>query len=109
MPGTTRTNHQGSGSSGGNSVTLSRLEELCDDPARDLPGGTNVRALLSYFPEQGFYLSAQDGEMVYRVTDDAGKQIRFRTIEAAIAMLQNVAGLSSDVGLFQAAQRACQH
>jgi hypothetical protein len=87
------------------SITFAQLLELCDDPARDLAGGVNVRALLTLEPEQGFFLSAEDGETVYQVTDDAGIRVRFRTIEAALGRLQEVSGLRSDIGVFIGGRR----
>jgi hypothetical protein len=83
-------------------LTLAELEALCDDPARDQPGGANVRAILTFVPEKGFFLSAQDGGRTHVVTDDAGKQIRFRTIEGAMSVVRNMAGLSEEIGLVQA-------
>lgn len=91
------------------SLSLSRLEELCDDPARDLPGGANVRAVLTLEPEVGFFLSAQDGDQVYLITDEAGRRTKFRTIELALAKLQNLSGLSPDIGLLQAPARRSHH
>lgn len=107
--GTTETNQHGAKSAGAKSLTLVELADLCDDPARDLPGGVNVRALLSYVAEDGFYLSAQDGEVLHQVIDEAGKPVRFRTIEAAMTMLQTVPGLQTDIGLFQGAPKGDRH
>jgi len=90
------------GTDGIRSITLHQLERLCDDPARDKPGGVNVRALLTFEPDTGFHLMARDGEQVYQVTDEAGEGVRFRTIEAALAVLQGVSGLSSDIGVLLA-------
>jgi hypothetical protein len=102
MVNTTKTKQQGgAGSTGGKSLTMSEFEQLCDDPARDLPGGTNMRAVLALVPERGFFLSAQDGDEMYQVTDDAGKPMKFRTIEGALAALQNISGLSPDIGVYQ--------
>ena len=102
LTGTTRTEPQGTGTDGGKGITLGQLEQLCDDPARDLPGGVNVRSILSYEADKGFFLSAQDGELVYLVTDDEGKQVRFRTIEAALVVLQVVSSVSLDIGVCHA-------
>lgn len=82
------------------SITLAQLRDLADDPARDLPGGVNVRALLTLEPDLGFFLSAEDGGTVYQVTDEDGERVRFRTIEAALARLQDVSGLRADIGVF---------
>lgn len=109
MTGTTRTKPQGPETGDGNGITLGQLEQLCDDPARDLPGGVNMRAILSYEADKGFFLSAQDAEAVYQVTDDEGKQVRFRTIEAALAVLQEVSGLSPDIGLCHAGSGRQRH
>lgn len=87
------------------SLSLKQLMLLCDDPERDLPGGVNVRAVLTLDQEEGFYLSAQDGDKVYLITDDHGRRTKFRTVEVALSVLQNVSGLSPDIGLFQADRR----
>jgi hypothetical protein len=83
-------------------LTLTQLEALCDDPARDQPGGANVRAILTFVPEKGFFLSAKDGDATHAVNDDRGRQIRFRTIEGAMSVLQTMAGLSEEITLLQA-------
>lgn len=81
-------------------ITLAELEDLSDDPARDLPGGTDVRAVLHFDPIEGFFLSARDGDTVYIVVDDkTGKQVRYRTVEAAMNRLQDVSHLSRDISL----------
>ena len=91
------------------SLSLAEFEELCDDPARDMPGGVNVRAVLMLDPEEGFYLSAHDGEKTYLIDEPSGKRIKFRTIESALALLQNISGLSPDIGLLQASPARKQH
>jgi hypothetical protein len=68
-----------------------------------------VRAVLTLEPEEGFYLAAQDGDRVYLITNPRGARLKFRTIEAALSVLQSVAGLSPDIGLLQAASRRHQH
>lgn len=83
-------------------LTLTQLEALCDDPARDQPGGANVRAILTFVPEKGFFLSAKDGHATHVVTDERSRQIRFRTIEGAMSVLQSMAGLSEEITLLQA-------
>lgn len=83
-------------------MTFTQFEEPCDDPARDLlPGGRNVRAILTFEPDRGFVLSAQDGGQVYQITDKTGQPMEFRAIEIALARLRNVSGLSPDIGLLQ--------
>lgn len=86
-------------------LSVPQLQELCDDPERDEPGGENVRAVLTLEPEEGFFLSAQDGKMLYLITDTAGKRKRFRTIESALSLLQDIGGLHPDIGLLQAPPR----
>lgn len=83
------------------SLTFAHFEDLCDDPARDQPGGANIYAILTYVPEKGFSLSALDGDNTHEITDGVGRRIRFRTIEAAVAALQNVPGLSPEIWLWQ--------
>lgn len=61
-----------------------------------------MRALLRFEPESGFALLALDGEAVYQVVDDKGAQVRFRTVEDALGRLNDVHGLSPDIGLFLA-------
>lgn len=102
------TGHAG-GADGIRSITMQQLERVCDDPARDKPGGINVRALLTFEPETGFHLMARDGDQVYQVTDEAGDGVRFRTIEAALAVLQGVSGLSPDIGIFLGTSRGRRH
>jgi hypothetical protein len=97
------------GSSNPRSMSLSELEELCDDPARDLPGGVNVRAVLTLEPEEGFFLAALDRDSVYLITNAKGGRLKFRTIEVALSVLQGVAGLSPDITLLQAGSRRHQH
>lgn len=84
------------------SITFSQLVELCDDVKRDEPGGADVRALLRFEPESGFALLALDGRTVYQVVDDKWNQVRFRTVEDALMRLNDVHGLSPDIGLFLA-------
>ena len=92
------------------SMSLAHLAQLCDDPARDLPGGVDVRAVLTLEPEEGFFLSARDGDTVYLITDDHGRRTKFRTIELALTVLHNVSGLSPDISLLQAErQRRGKH
>jgi hypothetical protein len=91
------------------SMSLTELEEMCDDPARDLPGGSDVRAILTLEPDEGFFLSARDGEAVYVITDNKGKRMKFRTIEIALGILQNVSGLSPDISLLQTNSRRRHH
>ncbi len=93
----------------GASITLAQLQELCDDPARDLPGGENVRAMLTFDLEAGFYLSAQDGRAMHQVIDAEGNQVRFRTIEGAMSVLQSIAGLNLDILLLQPGPQRGQH
>jgi hypothetical protein len=80
-------------------LTFAQFEALCDDPARDLACGRNVRAILTYRAEQGFFLAAEDGPITHDVTEANGERVRFRTIEQAFARLCNVSGLSPDIGL----------
>ncbi len=74
-----KNNADGGKGHGMRSITLQLLERLCDDPARDKPGGLNVRALLTFEPESGFHLMARDGDTIYQVNEEAGEEIRFRT------------------------------
>ena len=53
------------------SLSFAHLAQLCDDPARDLPGGVDVRAVLTLEPEEGFFLSARDGDTVEIFTSKA--------------------------------------
>lgn len=87
-------------------ITLPQLHELCDDPVRDLPGGTQVRALLCLEPDRGFYLGAQDGELLYEVVHDSGAALCFRTIEDALRSLREIHGLAREIGLFQSPRQS---
>ena len=80
------------------SMTLDQLDELGDDPKRDEAGGNEVRAILTYDPRNGFFLTAQDGQRVYSIVEDDGEPVRFRTIEQAIEVLQDMP-LAADIRL----------
>ncbi len=84
------------------SLKLAEFEAMCDDPARDAPGGVNMQAVLIFVPERGFFLSAQDGQERLVVTDSEGKQIRFRTIEGAMSVLRGMHGLAGEIILIHA-------
>lgn len=80
------------------SMTLGQLDELGDDPKRDESGGVEVHAILTYDSRDGFFLSAQDGKRVYSIVEDDGAPVRFRTIEQAIVVLQDMP-LAADIRL----------
>ncbi len=80
-------------------ITLDELANLCNDPARARPGGVEVRAILTYDAENGFLLSAQDGDRILCVQDADRRPVKYRTIEQAIEVLQDVAYLASEVRL----------
>lgn len=80
------------------SLTLDQLDELCDDPNRDSPKGTEVQAVLTYDSRNGFFLSAQDGKNAYSITENDGQPVKFRTIEQAIEVLRDMQ-VSTDVRL----------
>lgn len=78
-----------------NSLTLSGLGELCDDPKRDT-SGEEVQAVLT--PHKfGFVLSARDGGLVYQVIDERGQKMMFRSIERAIDVLSDVPHLMPEI------------
>lgn len=81
------------------SLTLEDLANLCDEPRRNKPGSNEVRAILAFDKDRGFFLHAQDDEVIYVIQDDKGKQVLFRTIEQAIEELQEIPYLSPDVCL----------
>jgi hypothetical protein len=81
------------------SLTLDELEQRCDDPARDLRGDTEIRAILAFNHEHGFSLLAQDGKALFSIRDAEGRPVQYRTIEQAIEVLQDMSGLSPDVRL----------
>lgn len=83
-------------------VTWRQFEQICDDPSRDEPGNRNVRAVLVLHPDVGFELWAEDAHAAYRVTDDGGVLLRFRTIEEALRVVTSLAGLDPEIGLFVA-------
>lgn len=71
-----------------NGMTLRGLDDLCDDPARDV-SGQEVQAILT--PAScGYALSARDGEIVYPIIQDDGTLLTFRSIEAALDRLVDV-------------------
>jgi hypothetical protein len=94
-----KSNHASNLRISGKPISLAELEALCDDPQRDLAGGVNVRAVLTFVSEKGFYLAAHDGNVVHQVVDGGGNPLRFRTIEAALEALQHLPGLDADIGL----------
>jgi hypothetical protein len=71
-----------------NGMTLLGLDDLCDDPARDV-SGQEVQAILTPTPG-GYTLSARDGEIVYPIIRDDGTPLTFRSIEAALDRLVDV-------------------
>ena len=61
-----KTTGQADRGEGTRAMTMQELEQLCDDPAREKPGGVNVRALLNFEPDIGFYLQARDRDTLDR-------------------------------------------
>lgn len=64
------------------------LEDLCDDPKRN-ETKQEVQAILTPM-RSGFVLTARDGEQFYKIVDEYGRQIRFRTKEQAEERLSDV-------------------
>jgi hypothetical protein len=87
-------------------MSMEEFARICDDPARDLRAGSGVRAIVVVEPEEGFALSAVRGRRVYAIVDGEGRRRRFRTMALALAELQDVAGLSFDIGVQSAAAEA---
>lgn len=82
-----------------NGLTLFELDDLCDDPARDV-SGQEVLAILSPANGGGYALSARDGVMVYTIVGEDGLPLTFRSIESALDRLADVpflAGVHIDV------------
>lgn len=76
-------------------LTISNLEELCDDPARN-ESGQEVQAVLS--PGRlGIALNARDGADIYMLVDEQGKQLSFSSIELALDLLSDVSHLLGEV------------
>lgn len=86
-------------------LTIEQLADMRDDPKRDEPGGTEIRAILTYDADNGFFLSAQDGGLVYSIRESNGDPVKFRTIEQAIEVLQDDL-LCADVRLDLSASHA---
>jgi hypothetical protein len=80
-------------------ITIEQLIDLCDDPKRNMPDSVEVRAILTFDEANGFFLSAQDDENVYSIRQPSGEPLKFRTIEQAIELLQDIPYLCSDVRL----------
>lgn len=72
---------------------FAELEQKCDEP-----GEVKVQSILVPDDDLGFALYARQGKSVHRVTV-GGRQVRFRTIEKALATLVDVAHLDSDIVL----------
>lgn len=85
----------------GRSLTLHRLVQFCSDPKRASIGNIDVRAVLAFSPTDGFYLWAQDGPFMHPIVDGLCQQIRYRTIETALADLRDIAGLSAEIAVVQ--------
>ncbi|MEK7992362.1 MAG: hypothetical protein AAB403_01020 [Planctomycetota bacterium] len=64
------------------------LEELCDDPKRD-ETKQEVQAVLTSI-RSGYALSARDGDQIYKIVDERGRQVRFKTIAIAVDRLSDV-------------------
>lgn len=74
---------------------MSKLEELCDDPARN-ESGQEVQAVL--FPVRlGIVLNVRDGVDTYMLVDEHGKQLTFSSIELALDLLSDVPHLLREV------------
>ena len=71
------------------------LEELCDDPRRN-QSKQEVQAILTSV-NSGYVLSARDGEKLYKIVDERGRQVRFRTIDRAVERLSDVPHLLSEI------------
>lgn len=80
-------------------LSFEELERRCDDPVRDLQGGTEIQAILAFNNKRGFTLLAQDGKVLFSIRDAKGKPVQYRTVEQAIEVLRDVSGLSSDIRL----------
>lgn len=78
-----------------NSLTIWGLEELCDDPARN-GSGLEVQAVLTPH-DSGFLLTARDDGLVYKVIDEHGRQMTFRSIDQALDTLSDVPHLLPEV------------
>lgn len=64
------------------------LEELCDDPKRN-ETKQEVHAVLT-LTESGFALTARDGDQLYKIVDERGRQVKFRTWEEVMDRLTDV-------------------
>ncbi len=64
------------------------LEKLCDDPKRN---ETKQEVYANLTPTKfGFALTARDGERTYKIVDERGRQIKFRSLDRAIERLSDV-------------------
>lgn len=80
-------------------LTFSQLEALCDDPKRN-ETGEEVQPVLTRH-HGGYLLSVRDGLACFEVVED-GKQVRFRSIEAAVERLSDVPYLMTEIILVPA-------
>ncbi len=71
-----------------NRLSLFELEELCDDPKRNVTK-QEVHAVLT-LTESGFALTARDGDRLYKIVDERGRQLTFRTWEQVMDRLTDV-------------------
>lgn len=71
------------------------LEGLCDDPKRN-ETKQEVHAVLTPM-ESGFALTARDGDQLYKIVDERGRQLRFATLDRAVERLADVPHLHPEI------------
>ncbi|MDO8774818.1 MAG: hypothetical protein Q7K57_40155 [Burkholderiaceae bacterium] len=70
------------------------LEKLCDDPQRN---ETKQEVYANLTPTRfGFALTARDGDRIYKIVDERGRQIKFRSLDRAMERLSDVPYLYSE-------------
>jgi hypothetical protein len=79
------------------SLTIGGLEELCDDPARN-ESGQEVQAVLTPH-DSGYLLTVRDGRLVYKILNQRGRQMKFRSIDQALDTLSDVPHLLPEVAI----------
>lgn len=75
-------------------LSFSELEALCDDPKRNETGEEVQPVLTRHLAS--YLLSVRDGATTYEIVE-TGRQVRFKTIEAAQERLSDVPYLLTEI------------
>lgn len=76
-------------------LSFLELDDLCDDPKRN-ETKQEVHAVLT-LTESGFALTARDGDQLYKIVDERGRQVKFRTWEQVMDRLTDVPHIHPEI------------